>query len=318
MKLVLSPFCVQYGPEIQRLRQELPNDQIILLGSNDELDREIADADAYFGWLPREAYLKSRQLKWVQSPSAGVEWVARVPELAESGVIVTNTRGAHAQTIAESAFAMLLFLTRGIAGSYAEQAKKAWTRPPDGLLRGISGLTMGVVGMGRIGSAVAQRAHGFDMRVIAVDAHDVPHADYVERLYPADGLGEVLKASDVVVVTAPITPVSRGMIGASDLALLKPSAYLIVVSRGGIVDQEALAKALEEGRLAGAGVDATDPEPLPPDSPLWTAPNVVITPHCSGSSAQTTALVWSIFEENVHRFAKGKPLANMVDKRRGY
>lgn len=318
MKLVLSPFAVQFGPEVQRLKAELPNDSIVVLGSNDELAEEIQDADAYFGWLPRDTYLKARNLKWVQSPSAGVEWLARVPELVESDVVVTNTRGAHAQTIAESAFAMLLFLTRGLARSYAQQAKKAWTRPEEGALRGISGLTMGVIGIGNIGGAVAQRAHGFDMRVIAADAHAVSHADYVEKLYLADGLGEVLKASDIVVVTAPITPVSRGMIGPDEIALMKPSAYMIVVSRGGIVDQVALAKALEEGRLAGAGLDATDPEPLPADSPLWTAPNVVITPHCSGSSAQTTALVWRIFEDNVHRFAEGKPLANTVDKRRGY
>ena len=318
MKLVLTPFAAHYGPEIQRLKAELPNDRLVVLTDNDELANEIQDADAYFGWLPRDAYLKAKRLRWVQSPSAGVEWVARVPELVESDVVVTNMRGAHAQTIAESAFAMLLFLTRGLAGSYANQAQKSWTRPKEGTLRGISGLTMGLVGIGNIGSAVAQRAHGFDMRVIAVDAHEVPHADYVEKLYPADGLAEVLRTSDVVVVTAPITPVSRGMIGPAEIALMKPTAYLIVVSRGGIVDQEALARALEEGRLAGAGLDATDPEPLPADSPLWTAPNVVITPHCSGSSTQTTALVWKIFEDNVRRFVAGKPLANTVDKRRGY
>jgi phosphoglycerate dehydrogenase-like enzyme len=318
VKLVLSPFAAHYETEIQRLKAELPNARIVVLGSNDDLAGEIEDADAYFGWLPRDAYLKARQLKWVQSPSAGVEWVARVPELAESDVVVTNTRGAHAQTIAETAFAMLLFLTRDLAGFHAEQAKKAWTRPKEGVLRGLSGLTMGVIGLGKIGSAVAQRAHGFDMRVIAADAHEVPHADYVEKLYGPNGLGNLLSESDVVVVTAPITPVSRGMIGPAEISRMKPSAYLIVVSRGGIVDQEALAKALADGKLAGAGVDATDPEPLPPDSSLWTAPNVIITPHCSGSSAQTTALVWKIFEDNVRRFVAGEPLANTVDKRRGY
>ncbi len=318
MKLVLSPFAAQFGPEIQRLKAELPNDTFVVLGSNDDLADEIQDADAYFGPLPRDAYLKAKRLRWIQSTSAGVEWVARVPELVESEVVVTNMRGAHAQTIAESMFAMLLFLTRGLAGCYANQARKSWTRPQQGTLRGISGLTMGIVGLGRIGSAIAQRAHGFDMRVIALDALEVPHADYVEKLYSSDGLAELMKTSDVVVVTTPITPGSRAMIGPDLIALMKPTAYLIVVSRGGIVDQEAVAKALENNLLAGAGFDATAPEPLPPDSPLWTAPNIIITPHCSGSSAQTTALVWKFFEDNVHRFVQGQPLNNIIDKRRGY
>jgi phosphoglycerate dehydrogenase-like enzyme len=318
VKLVLSLFGGHYENELERLRRDLPEVEFVVASGNDEVSREIVDADGFFGWLPRDAYLQAKRLKWIQSPSAGVEWVARVPELVESEVVVTNTRGAHAQTIAESAFAMLLFLTRGLGNCFAEQAKKTWNRPQEGVLRGISGLTMGVVGLGKIGSAVAQRAHGFDMRVIAIDAHDVPRADYVEEFFRPDGLGELLGKSDVVAVTAPITPVSRGMIGPSELARLKPSAYVIVVSRGGIVDQDALAKALIEGKLAGAGLDATDPEPLPADSPLWTAPNVVITPHCSGSSSQTTAIVWKIFEENVRRFAAGQELTNTVDKRRGY
>src|SRR5450756_1324569 len=210
MKLLLSPFCVQFAADIERLSRDLPEVKFVQLPSDADLAREIVDADGIFGWLPREAYLQAKKLKWVQSPSAGVEWVARVPELVASDTVVTNMRGAHAQTIAESAFSMLLFLTRGLADIYAEQAKKSWKRPPEGKLRGISGLTMGVIGLGNIGSAVAKRAYAFDMRVIAVDSHDVPHADYVEELRLADGLGDLLRRSDVVAVTAPITPVSQG------------------------------------------------------------------------------------------------------------
>ena len=284
----------------------------------EELTAAIAAADAVYALgLTPEQFRAARRLRWVQSQGAGVEWIAACPEVIESAVTVTNTRGAHAQTIAEHAFAMLLSRTRGMDEFIAAKARGAWTRASRPLI-GLSGMTMGVIGLGRIGGAVAQRAAGFDMRVLALDANDVPRPAYVERLWGLEGLTDLLAASDVVTVAIPITAETRGLLGAAQLAAMRPGAFLLVMSRGGIVDEAAVAAALHAGRLGGAGMDVFSQEPLPAESPLWGAPNLIITPHSSGSSRQTTALAWSIFAENLGRFVRGEPLENVVDKRKGY
>lgn len=303
---------------LDALRSSFPQAEFVVADTPEEVAKAVVDVDAVLGWLSRDAFLAAKKLRWIQAHSAGVEFLARVPELVESDVIVTNTRGAHAATIAEHAFALLLFLTRGLRHLDAQQRERSWRRPAGVQFVGLSGLTLGVVGLGRIGSAIAKRGHSFDMKVVAVDADDVPRADYVSEFWLLDGLPELLRRSDVVAVAAPITPETRGMLGPDQLALMKPTAYLIVVSRGGIVDEHALVAALREGRLAGAGLDVASQEPLPPDSQLWDAPNLIITPHCSGSSRQTTEMVWSIIAENLSRFIAGQPLMNQVDKRRGY
>jgi phosphoglycerate dehydrogenase-like enzyme len=177
---------------------------------------------------------------------------------------------------------------------------------------------MGIIGLGNIGRAIAKLAHAFEMNVIAVDAHEVPRPDYVSELGLLDGMDGLLRRSDVVVVATPITAETRGMLGAEQLALLKPSAYLMVMSRGGIIDEAALARMLREGRLAGAGLDVTATEPLPPESELWDAPNIFITPHCSPASKQTGELVVKICRENLARYLSNEPLSHVVDKRLGY
>jgi phosphoglycerate dehydrogenase-like enzyme len=242
-----------------------------------------------------------------------------VPELVESDVVLTNARGAHAQTIAEHTFAMLLTLTRGLR--YFDHAKgcHTWLRG-DGYRNvvGIAGKTMGVVGFGNIGRAIAHRAHGFEMRVLAVDAQDVPANEDVESVWRLDRLHAMLRQSDVLAIATPITPQTRGMIGEEEIRALRPKSYLLVVSRGGIVDEPAVLRALQDGHLAGAGLDVTETEPLPPDNPLWDAPNLIVTPHISGGSELTAELMWSIFFENVGHFLKGEPLKNVTDKRLGY
>jgi phosphoglycerate dehydrogenase-like enzyme len=303
--------------DVAALRAEHPGLELVQ-APRDELTAAIADADGVYALgLTPEQFRAARRLRWVQSQGAGVEWIAGCPEVIASDVTVTNTRGAHAQTIAEHAFAMLLARTRGMDEFIASKERGAWARASRPLI-GLSGMTMGIIGLGRIGNAVAQRAAGFDMRVVALDANDVPRPAYVERLWHLDGLAALLGESDVVTVAIPITAETRGLIGAAQLAAMRPGAFLLVMSRGGIVDEAAVATALHEGRLAGAGMDVFSQEPLPADSPLWAAPNLIITPHSSGSSRQTTALAWSIFAANVGRFVRGEPLENVVDKRRGY
>jgi phosphoglycerate dehydrogenase-like enzyme len=304
---------------LDKFRAAYPEVTFVSAATPEEAIREIADADCYFGNPSREIYLAAKKLRWIQAPSAGIEFVRNVPELVESDVVLTNARGAHAQTIAEHTFAMLLTLTRGLR--YFDEARRRheWLRGAGYRnVVGIAGKIMGVVGFGNIGRAIAHRARGFEMRVLAVDAQEVPANADVESVWRLDRLHEVLRQCDVLAVAAPITPETRGMIAEREIRALKPSSYLLVVSRGGIVDEPALIAALKDGHLGGAGLDVTETEPLPPDNPLWDAPNLIITPHISGGSDLTTELMWTIFFENVGHFVKGEPLKNVTDKRLGY
>jgi phosphoglycerate dehydrogenase-like enzyme len=304
---------------LEKFRAAYPEVEFVCVGSPEEAKREIADADAYFGNPSRELYLAAKRLRWIQAPSAGIEFVHGVPELVESDVVVTNTRGAHAATIAEHTFAMLLSLTRALRFFDHAKGCHTWVRA-DGYrhVSGIDGKTMGIVGFGNIGRAIARRAHGFEMTVLAVDAQEVPANEHVKAVWKLDRLHDMLRETDVLVISAPITPQTRGMIGEAEIRLLKPGAYVLAVSRGGIVQEPPLIAALKDGHLAGAGLDVTEIEPLPPDNPLWDIPNVIITPHISGGSTLTTELMWSIFFENVGHFVRHEPLRNLTDKRLGY
>ena len=277
----------------------------------------MGDVDALFGQLKADEFASAKQLRWVQSSSAGVEWMWEVPGLADSDVVVTNMRGAHAATIAEHAFAMLLTHTRGLRAFEQRQRDHEWGHGQLSL-GGIKGLTMGIVGFGNIGRAIARRATGFEMRVLAVDADTVPAGEGVAEVWPLSRLNELCQEADVLAISAPITPSSRGLIGQEQLRKLKRGSHVLVMSRGKIVNEAALVDALEEGHLASAGLDVTATEPLPVGDPLWTAPNLVITPHTSASSPHTTDLNWSILTENIGRFLRGDELVNVVDKRRGW
>ena len=306
------------GNLLAELKTTFPQVQFVATSEPDEILREISDAEVVFGGITREAFLAAKRLKWIQNSGAGVDRLAPIAELAESDVIVTNTRGAHAATIAEHTFGLLISLTRNLPQSFQAQRDHNWHVRFDQPMVGLTGLTLGMVGLGNIGRAIAKRGHAFDMDVIAIDAHEVAKPDYVTELRLSDGLDDLLRQSDVVAVTTPRTPQTKGMLGEQQLGLMKPSSYLLVVSRGGIVDEDALARMLSEGRLAGAGLDVTATEPLPEDSPLWDTPNLIITPHCSGGSAFTSANVMAIFQENLRRYLAGEPLTNLVDLKLGY
>jgi phosphoglycerate dehydrogenase-like enzyme len=316
LKLVLTPGW--YADRVSELTSEFPQLDVVSPASHEDFAREMVDADILFGWLGREQFVAARKLRWLQSGGAGVEWLARIPEVAGSGVAITNTRGAHAATIAEHTFAMLLALTRCTNGLWEMQQQHRWATPPGARPVGISGLTFGVIGLGNIGRAIAKRAAAFDTHVLAVDMFPGAKPDYVAELWGLPGLPRLLAESDIVVVATPLTAETTGMLGADRLALMKPTAYLAVISRGGIVDEPALAGALRSGKLAGACLDVTGQEPLPEDSELWTTPNLLLSPHTSGASRQTDALVWSIFVANLRRFLAGQPLENLVDIGRGF
>ena len=302
---------------MEEAQQAFPQVQFTVAADQDDILREIVDAEAVFGAINREAFLAAKQLKWIQNTGAGVEGLARIPEIAESDVTVTNTRGAHAATIAEHTFGFLISLTRQLPSLLDAQREHNWARRI-GPQVGLTGLTLGVVGMGNIGRAIAKRGHAFDMNVIGVDANEVPKPDFVDELGLLDGLDDLMRRSDVVAVAAPITPETAGMLGPEQLRLMKPTAYLLVMSRGGIIDEDTLVQMLNEGQLAGAGLDVMATEPLPEDSPLWDTPNLLLTPHCSGRSSYTSAAGKTIFYDNLRRYLAKEPLTNLVDLKRGY
>ena len=301
-----------------QVREEFPQVEFVMAADPAVALREVADADAVFGQPGPEIIRAAKQLKWIQSPSAGCEWMWNTPELPALDITVTNMRGAHAATIAEHFFAMTLFLTRQFPTLLEAQRQRKWQRPVEPPPVGLSGRTLGVLGLGNIGRAIAQRGKGFDMRVIAVDINEVEQPPYVDELYRLDGLHTMLEQADFQAIAIPITPESRGLIGAAQLELMKPTAYLGIMSRGKIVDEQALVGALKENMLAGVGADVMATEPLPADDPLWDAPRVILSPHMSGQSAQTSGRVADILAENIRRFLAGEELYNVVVKERGY
>ena len=303
---------------LAQVQSAFPQVTFVQTPTVDEALKEVADADAIFGQPGPEVIRAGKQLKWIQSPSAGCEWMWDTPELPSLDITVTNMRGAHAATIAEHFFAMTLYLTRQFPALVEAQRARKWLRPVEPPPVGLSGRTLGVLGLGNIGRAIAQRGKGFDMKVIAVDINEVEQPPYVDELYRLDGLHHMLEQADFQAIAIPITPESRGLIGAAQLELMKPTAYLGIMSRGKIVDEQALVGALKENMLAGVGADVMATEPMSDDDPLWDAPRTILSPHMSGQSEQTSTRVGEILAENIKRFIAGEELHNIVVKERGY
>ena len=284
--------------------------------SHDELLKEAKDAHILMGLGAelREVFGVCEQLMWVQVGGAGVEW-AVCPEIANSDVVLTNARGIFSEPIADHVFALLLSLTRGMAKAFANQRAHMWQGYP---AQELSEKVMGIIGPGGIGTAVARRAAGFGMRVVAVRRRAELPLEYADNVWGREGLGTLLKMSDVVAICAPLTKETRGMIGWGELALMKKTAYLINVGRGAIVDEEALLEFLKEGKIAGAGLDVFGTRRPPQDSELWDMENVIITPHIAGNSPEVQERRTELYCENIRRFVAGERLLNEVDKKAGY
>jgi phosphoglycerate dehydrogenase-like enzyme len=305
--------------EVEELERAVPNVTITVVRDRDEALRYAAATDGIAAHLCTPALLRlAHRLRWVQAFSAGVERHLAIPELAGNDrIVLTNMKGMHGPAIADHVFAMLLSLARALP-HYQEAAREhRWAREEEARQIELRGKVMLIVGLGGIGRQIAARAQAFGMRVWAT-AHEQSDVPGVERIAPPEQLAALLPEADVVAVSVPLTPETKGMFGAAQFAAMKQGACFINIARGQIVGSEALAAALASGHLAGAGLDVTDPEPLPPEHPLWSAPNVIITPHVAAQSAGTEARVDALFRENLRRFGAGEPLLNVVDKRAGY
>jgi len=282
--------------------------------------QEIADADAFIGDITPAQVRAGKKLRWVQTMSAGVERLLHLSggsDLRDSDIVLTNNQIVQGPEIADHAMAMLLTLSRGIHKFLANKQQELWQpRPYEGIE--LNGRTAVVIGVGGIGTQITFRAWAHGMTVIGVDPEDIPFMPILKRVVKPDQLDSVLPEADVVFVSAPHTPMSHKMIGPKQFDCMKKGAYFIAVSRGSLYDLDALARAVSSHQLAGAGVDVTDPEPLPKGHPLWKCENVIITPHIAGRSDKDRARMVGTITENIRRFVDGRPLINVVDKKKGY
>jgi phosphoglycerate dehydrogenase-like enzyme len=313
------PFKILMGEwppaTIEEFRAAVPEAHIVVPASREEWLKEVVDADAIYGQVKPELLRAARKLRWIQATSAGVDHYL-VPELRDSNIVLTNAKIIQGPNIADHAFALLLSLTRCLNVTIPlgeRQAFRTAYKPIE-----LNGRTAVVIGVGGIGQQIALRAHAFGMQVIGVDPKDIPYSPYLVKVVPPDRLDTVLPQADVVFVSAPLTRESTGMVGDRQFEIMKKGAYFIAVSRGRLYKTDALVKALDSRRLAGAGLDVTDPEPLPKGHPLWKFDNVVITPHLAGSSDKVHLRRIELVKENMKRFAAGEPLLNVVDKQKGY
>ena len=264
-----------------------------------------------------ERFIAAPKLKWVHCDHAGLTRSAR-PEVFDRGLIVTGSAGRSGAALAEHVMMFSLLLCSGYVGFYEAQKKHEWRRVPEmSNLRALYGRTIGILGMGNTGRALAKRAKAFEMNVLGYRRRDLPAPEGVDRMYASDkgeGIDEILAQADILALVLNLSDATHHMIGAEQIAAMKRSAIIVNLSRGGVIDQDALIAALKEGRLAGAGLDVTDPEPLPPEHPLWDTPNVLITPHFTAALPDKTDRSVAMITENIRRYLAGEPMLNKLTK----
>lgn len=323
--------------DLARIQAAAPGSRIVNLSVEGLADGPVDDVEVLLrGWLVAEAFdrllVRAPHLTWVHSATSGVER-ALTPAALARDVLVTNARGVFSRPIAEHVLLMILAVSRHLPELLELQHERTW-QPLEG--RELRELTIGIVGYGSLGRSVASLASAFGSRVIAMrrrpDASDTrpvrePGADdgdvfpfepRLDRLVGPDRLHELLSESDIVVLAAPLTPETEGMIDEAAVAAMKRDAWLINVARGRLIDDTALIRALRENRIGGAALDTFRDEPLPQGSPYWELPNVILTPHTAWSSARVLDRSIDLFCDNLVRFSRGEPLRNVVDPTAGY
>jgi phosphoglycerate dehydrogenase-like enzyme len=327
MKLLIfvhHPFDQWNAPDWfpQRLQREFHQVCVVNLPDYSRVDEEIVDAEIVIAWSIRpEQIAAAKQLQWVHSPAAAVHQLM-FPELVNSDIILTNAREVHGPVVAEHVIALIFALAKKIPDSVRLQQRYVWGQQIlwDELprIREVVGATVGIVGLGSIGRAVAKSAKALGMRVIAVREHPEKGSESADAVFGPAQIDELFRQADYVVLAAPVTETTKAIANAERLALMKTGACLINVGRGALVDEPALARALREKRIGGAALDVFPKEPLPVDSPLWDVPNLLITPHTAALTEKLWERHYSLFSENLQRYLSGSPLLAIVDKRRGY
>ena len=310
-----------FGPQIlDALQSVAPGVELVPVKTAQEAALAIPGAQAVIGLCDQTMFDNADQLHWVQVYLAGVENCVSLPGM-QNGPILTNGQRLSSPTIGDHAIALTYALVRGIDISHGNQVNGVWERSSADTLRGfgeLSGRTMLVVGLGGIGTQVAKRANALGMRVLATRGSRRQGPDYVEYVGLAPEAIKLATQADVVVNAAPLTSTTRGMFNKAFFEAMKPGAYFINVGRGESAVTADLIEALNNGTIAGAGLDVTDPEPLPADHPLWNTPRVLITPHVAALSMETFGRIQALVAENLRRYVAGEPLLSVVDVKRGY
>ncbi|WP_239493511.1 D-2-hydroxyacid dehydrogenase [Luteitalea sp. TBR-22] len=313
------------------LQPAAPGVELVGAGSFSEARDAAREVDAVLGFCEDDVLAGGPRIRWVQTYNAGVERCLASPIFRERGILLTNMQRIAGPVMAEHVMALVLAHARGLPGYIVAQREGRWARGGapgtpglpslpggDQPAQALTGRTMLVVGYGGIGSEVARRAHAFGMTVIAIRNTPGPLPDGVSRMGLSGDLLAFARDADVIVDTLPLTADTRGMMGAAFFAAVKKGAFFVNVGRGGTVDTEAMTKALQEGRLGGAGLDVTAPEPLPAGHPLWSMPNVILTPHVAADSEIDEDIRWHLVRENLRRYVSGGRMLSVVDPARGY
>ncbi len=317
MKIMMNANLDELTEEqMQRVQAVSGDNEIIVARTREEQLALVGDVDVIFGSFSRPLFEAARQLKWVQTEGAGIDNLL-FSEFVESPIILTSAKGTVGTHLADHTWALLLGLLRGVGRAVRERTwdnrmsirRESWE---------LGGATLGIVGLGGVGIEVARRAGGFGMEVIAVDPEPLEKPDFVREIWGTDRFYDLLEQSDVVSVCCPLTQRTRGLFDREAFRHMKPGALLVNVTRGPIIDGDALLEALDQDLISGAGLDVTSPEPLPADSPLWDHPHVIITPHASGGSPLRLDRTIDLFCENLRRFSDGRELLSVIDKQKGY
>jgi phosphoglycerate dehydrogenase-like enzyme len=315
MRIVL---CYPVEPRhVAQIRSVAPAAELVDAGQ-ERVAAELPRADVFCGHpkvpVPWEEVVSAGRLRWLQSSAAGLDHCL-VPAVVASDIVVTSASGVLADQVAEHGLGLALACTRRFPLFLEQQARREFVRRPT---RDLTRGTVGIVGLGGVGRRLVELLAPFHVRILATDYFPIRKPAAVERLGPPETLPEVLAEADVLFLCAPLTPLTRGLIDAAALARMKPGAILVNMARGRLVDEGALAAALASGRLDSAALDVTPEEPPAPDSPLWTAPRLIVTPHVAGQSARRIDAMTDFFCDNLRRYLDGRPLRNLVDKRLGF
>jgi phosphoglycerate dehydrogenase-like enzyme len=322
-KVVMLQFGQRWSrPE--EFRRAAAATNLVIATSVAEAAAAVADADVIMGLNPEicdpRIINNARQLRWLASLSAGVENCMNLPAVKARSVVMTNMRGIDSPVIAEHAIALMLALAHGLDRFAIDTSRSIWSRESAARvpMQSLEGKTLLVSGLGGIGTEVARRARGLGMKVVATRIGGSGKPDFVDHVGQPDELLALARTADVIVSAVPLTPETTNLYDARFFAVLKPTAFFINIARGRSVVTDALMAALNEGRLAGAGLDVVEPEPLPPDHPLWKSPRILFTPHISSGSDLPGDGRWIIAVDNLRRYIAGEPLLNPVDLERGF
>ena len=321
MKIVIMPGLTL--PEIpddhlQRIKKIVGSDGEVIVARFKEAASHVADADIILGIVNKDLFLKTKKLRWVHAIASGVDMFL-FPEFVSSDVILTSEKGLVGEHLADHGMGLLLMLTRQLAAAL-RYGPDSWNHRAEMRHQEVelTGQTMGLVGFGGTGQAMARRAVAFGMKCIAVDHMPMPGNNEVSEVWSTDRLPELLAQSDVVNIGCPLTPETKHLFNDSTFAQMKDSAFLVNVTRGEVVEEQALINALQNGQIRGAALDVVPQEPLPADHPLWQMSNVVMTPHTAGASQFRGLRNLERFIENLQNMLDDKPLSGIVDKKLGF